>query len=91
MDDNSASGPIAIPLFIGQGEADDVVDPKVTEDYVATMCKDPDQDLDFYLLPGITHFTIVEKGSPIEQPLLRWTADRFAGKAVPPGCQTHDG
>jgi pimeloyl-ACP methyl ester carboxylesterase len=91
MDDNSASGPIATPLFIGQGAADDVVDPTVTEDYVATMCKDPAQDLDFYLLPKITHFTIVEKGSPIEEPLLQWTADRFAGKPVEPGCQTHDG
>jgi pimeloyl-ACP methyl ester carboxylesterase len=91
MGENSASGPIAIPLFIGQGAADDVVDPKVTEDYVATLCESPDQDLDFYLSPGITHFTIVEKGSPIDEPLLRWTADRFAGKPVEPGCQTHGG
>lgn len=91
MDDNSASGPIPIPLFIGQGAADDVVDPKVTEAYVDTMCKDPEQNLDFYLLPGITHFTIVDKGSPIDEPLLQWTADRFAGEPVEAGCQTHDG
>ena len=90
MDQNSASGLIPIPLFIGQGAADDVVDPKVTETYVDGLCK-AGQDLDFYLLPGITHFTIVEKGSPIDEPLLAWTADRFAGKPVADGCQRHDG
>jgi pimeloyl-ACP methyl ester carboxylesterase len=88
MNQNSASGKIPFPLFIGQGEADDVVDPKVTETYVDQLCADG-QDLDFYLLPGITHFTIVEKGSPIDEPLLQWTADRFAGKPVEPGCQRH--
>jgi pimeloyl-ACP methyl ester carboxylesterase len=81
---------IPIPLFIGQGAADDVVDPKVTETYVDGLCQ-AGQDLDFYLLPGITHFTIVEKGSPIDAPLLDWTADRFAGKPVTDGCQRHDG
>lgn len=88
MDENSASGVIPLPLFIGQGEADDVVDPKVTETYVDQLC-DAGQDLDFYLLPGITHFTIVEKGSPIDEPLLQWTADRFAGEPMPKGCQRH--
>lgn len=89
MEENSASGLIPIPLFIGQGDADDVVDPKVTETYVDQLC-DAGQDLDFYLLPGITHFTIVDPGSPIDEPLLQWTADRFAGKSVPEGCQRHD-
>jgi pimeloyl-ACP methyl ester carboxylesterase len=89
MDANSASGKIPFPLFIGQGAADDVVDPKVTETYVDDLCA-AGQNLDFYLLPGITHFTIVEKGSPIDDPLLAWTADRFAGKAVADGCQRHD-
>lgn len=89
MDQNSAKGTIPFPLFIGQGAADDVVDPKVTEAYVDQLC-DAGQDLDFYLLPGITHFTIVEKGSPIDDPLLQWTADRFAGKPVADGCQRHE-
>ena len=89
MDENSAKGVIPLPLFIGQGADDDVVDPKVTETYVDQLC-DAGQDLDFYLLPGITHFTIVEKGSPVEEPLLRWTADRFAGEPVAKGCQRHD-
>jgi len=90
MDENSASGVIPLPLFIGQGADDDVVDPKVTETYVDGLC-DAGQDLDFYLLPGITHFSIVEKGSPIEEPLLQWTAARFAGTPVEAGCQRHAG
>lgn len=90
MDENSASGVIPIPLFIGQGAKDDVVDPTVTEKYVDELC-DAGQDLDFYLLPGITHFTIVEKGSPIDEPLLAWTAARFAGDEMAKGCQRHDG
>lgn len=89
MDENSAGGEIPFPLFIGQGAADDVVAPAVTETYVDGLC-DAGQDLDFYLLPGITHFTIVEAGSPIEDPLVQWTADRFAGKPVASGCQRHD-
>lgn len=88
MDENSASGRIPFPLFIGQGEADDVVDPKVTETYVDELCE-AGQDLDFYLLPGVTHFSIVDKGSPIDEPLLAWTADRFAGDPVAEGCQRH--
>lgn len=90
MKQNSARGLIPIPLLIGQGEQDDVVDPMVTEAYVDDLCA-AGQDLDFYLLPGITHFSIVEAGSPIDEPLLQWTADRFAGVPVEPGCQRHGG
>lgn len=90
MKENSASGLIPFPLFIGQGADDDVVDPKVTEAYVNQLCGFG-QRLDFYLLPGITHFSIVEKGSPIEEPILQWTADRFAGRPAAEECDRHDG
>ncbi|WP_426570890.1 lipase family protein [Aquihabitans sp. McL0605] len=90
MEQNSAKGEIPFPLFIGQGAADEVVAPKVTETYVDELCR-KGQDLDFHLLPGIGHLGIVEEGSPIDAPLLAWTADRFAGERVPAGCHRHDG
>lgn len=88
LDANSASGGIPQPLFIAQGASDEVVDPKVTETYVDQRCE-AGQSMDFYLFAGIGHIDIVEKGSPIEEPILQWTADRFAGKPAAEGCQRH--
>ena len=53
--ENSAgSTPLTVPVFIGQGEADELVRPSATEGYVALLCSQ-DVDVTFHRYPDVTH------------------------------------
>lgn len=55
LEENSAgSVPISVPVFVGQGEADELVLPSATEGYVKLLCSQ-DADVSFHRYPGITH------------------------------------
>ncbi len=55
LTENSAGAePISVPVFIGQGLADQLVKPTATEDYVALLCSQG-ADVDFHRYPGVDH------------------------------------
>jgi pimeloyl-ACP methyl ester carboxylesterase len=82
---NTADRTIAAPLVIAQGLADPVVLPKLTDLYVDERCA-AGQKLEYWRIAGRDHDGIVLPGSPLEAPLVNWTAARFAGGPEPTAC-----
>ncbi|MFS0852638.1 alpha/beta fold hydrolase [Microbacterium sp. 179-I 3D4 NHS] len=55
LQENSAGGtPLTVPVFVGQGEADELVIPAATEKYVSLLCSQK-ADVSFHRFPGIDH------------------------------------
>lgn len=79
LEQNTPAGPIAVPVLIAQGEADDLVPPEIQKRYVAARCA-AGQAIDFRTYPGLGHISLVAPGSPLAQELITWTRDRFEGK-----------
>lgn len=82
---NTARGRIVAPVVIAQGRADVVVPPAATDAYVDERCADG-QRLAYWSVAGADHATIVRSDSPLEAPLVAWTAARFAHERLPKGC-----
>lgn len=87
--ENAAYRPIAAPLLIAQGGADGVVPPAATQAYVEERCA-VGQQLEYWRFAGLDHGGIVRTGSPLEAPLVAWTAARFAGEPQVKGCPQRD-
>ena len=67
--DNSAGGaPIGVPVFVGQGLADELVVPSSNADYVAALCA-AGESVEFHEFPGITHL-LAAYASMV--PMLEW-------------------
>jgi pimeloyl-ACP methyl ester carboxylesterase len=86
LDENTANHPIAAPVVIAQGMADAVVPPLVTDAYVDERCN-AGQRLEYWTFFGRDHGTIVQPGTPLEEPLIEWTSARFAGEPNASGCK----
>lgn len=82
---NIPRGLIAAPLFIGQGEADELVLPQVQRDYVEQQCASG-QPLEYRTYPERHHLSVVEADSPAIPDLFGWTEDRLAGTAPTDNC-----
>jgi hypothetical protein len=83
--ENTPRGPFAGPVLIAQGLEDDVVFPAATDAWVAARCADG-MTLEYWRFPGQDHRSIVAPGSPLEDPLITWTQQRFAGEAPVEAC-----
>jgi pimeloyl-ACP methyl ester carboxylesterase len=81
---NDPDRPIPAPVAIAQGAEDDVVPPAVTAGYVEERCA-AGQRLEYWTFAGLDH-GMVQPGSPLEEPLMAWTAARFANQPPPAGC-----
>lgn len=77
--------PVASPVFIAQGETDDLVLPDLQRAYVEARCADG-WALDYRTYADRDHMGVVADDSPLVDDLVGWTAARFAGEAVPAGC-----
>ena len=85
--ENTPQAAIAAPVFIGQGQNDALVPLTIQKTYVDRRCHlKGDGPLDFRTYPGMDHLGVVAPGSAAMTELLRWTADRFAGKKAPSTC-----
>jgi len=82
---NTANQPIAAPVVIAQGLADVVVPPPATDAYVSERCA-AGQQLEYWTFTGSDHGTIVKPGTPLEEPLIKWTKARFANERVADDC-----
>ncbi|WP_454619781.1 lipase family protein [Bradyrhizobium cenepequi] len=81
---NNADHPIPAPVVIAQGAEDDVVPPAATAAYVEERCA-AGQRLEYWTFARLDH-GMVQPGSKLEEPLMAWTAARFAGQPPPDGC-----
>jgi hypothetical protein len=82
---NTANQPIAAPVVIAQGLADEVVPPAATDAYVDVRCR-AGQRLEYWRFAAANHAGIVQPGTPLEEPLIAWTRARFANEPQPSGC-----
>jgi pimeloyl-ACP methyl ester carboxylesterase len=74
--------PSAIPVFVAQGARDLIVRPRVTQDYVATLCG-AGSKVAMLTLPNIGHGRAAQASTLAA---VDWMADRFAGKPPPDDC-----
>ncbi len=85
LSQNTADGPIGVPMLVVQGLSDAVVPPEATDAYVESRCA-AGQALQYWRFRGFDHGRIVQPGSPLERPLAAWTAARFASAKADGGC-----
>jgi pimeloyl-ACP methyl ester carboxylesterase len=85
LEQNTADGPIQAPVVIAQGLSDTVVPPSATDAYVAERCS-AGQRIEYWTFAGRDHGTIVQRGTPLEELLIRWTMVRFANGPPASGC-----
>jgi pimeloyl-ACP methyl ester carboxylesterase len=76
LEENSAGGTaLTVPVFVGQGEADELVVPAATEKYVSLLCSQK-ADVSFHRFPGIDHGLAAYASLP---ELLLWLDELEAG------------
>jgi alpha-beta hydrolase superfamily lysophospholipase len=85
LTENTPTGPIPAPLFIGQGEADSLVLARVQDEYVAARCA-AGQALEYRTYAGRDHVPLVEPDSPLIPDLFTWTQDRLDGMPATSTC-----
>jgi pimeloyl-ACP methyl ester carboxylesterase len=85
LEQNTPDAPIQAPVLIAQGLSDVVVPPSATDAYVNERCA-ADQQLEYWTFAGRDHLTIIQPGTPLEGPLIKWTTARFANKPQATGC-----
>jgi len=83
--ENVPGGPIAAPVFIAQGDADDLVVPAIQRRFAASRCR-AGQPLLYRGYPGLDHIALVAPDSPLGPDLVHWSRDRFAGRPAPEAC-----
>ena len=85
LQQNTADRPIQAPVVIAQGLSDTVVPPSATDTYVEERCA-AGQQLEYWTFAGRDHLTIIQSGTPLEDPLINWTKVRFANEPRATGC-----
>ena len=85
IEQNTPDRPIQAPVVIAQGLSDIVVPPSATDAYVDERCA-AGQQLEYWTFAGRNHLTIIQPGTPLEDPLIKWTMARFANEPQPTGC-----
>jgi Secretory lipase len=78
------TAPTRVPMIITQGDADPIMTPDVTSQFVAELCANG-ETVDYRILPGVAH---LEAGHVAAPDVASWIADRFAGKPAPNTCSS---
>ena len=77
LDENTPGRvPTPVPIFVGQGEADPLVVPELTDALVARLCA-IGNDVTYRRYPGQSHSGVVEAS---EDDVLGWVGDVVAGR-----------
>jgi pimeloyl-ACP methyl ester carboxylesterase len=85
LEQNTADGLIQAPVVIAQGLSDTVVPPSATDAYVEERCA-AGQRLEYWTFAGRDHLTIFQRGTPLDDLLIKWTTARFANVPQATGC-----
>jgi predicted esterase len=73
-----------VPMFIAQGDDDQLILPEFTERYVERLCASGNR-VEYQIYPGATQLTVVEPSAPV---IVDWFAARLAGEPAPTNCQS---
>ena len=76
------AGPWAAPVLILQGSADEVLDPSLTADFVATACASG-SNVDYREIDGANHFGLLARA---ESEIIAWLDDRASGLPAASTC-----
>jgi len=88
LDQNSPEpGGITVPVFVGQGLADEIIAPTVTEAWTSKRCGG-DAPTVWRSYPDVNHIGVVGPGGA---DALSWTIDRFADDAMTSVCPSESG
>ncbi len=74
--------PPSLPIFLAQGDADVVIQPAVTRDYMGKLCAAGSR-VTLMTMAGVGHGTAAMKSALTA---IAWIADRFAGTPAPDDC-----
>jgi len=85
LEQNTPDRSIRAPVVIAQGLSDVVVPASATDAYVDERCA-AGQQLEYWTFAGRDHLTIIQPGTPLEDPLINWTMARFANEPQATGC-----
>jgi acetyl esterase/lipase len=85
LSENTPNGPFDRPVFVAQGDMDDLISPKLQQAYVASLCA-TGQPARLKEYPGLDHISLVAPQSPLTADLIDWTRERFAGGHPGQGC-----
>jgi pimeloyl-ACP methyl ester carboxylesterase len=85
LSQNTPRGAISVPVFIAQGVHDDVVLPDIQRRYVAERCA-AGLSILYREYDGLDHVSLVGRNSQLENDLVEWTRDRFAGRTTTDNC-----
>jgi len=85
LEQNTPDRPIQAPVVIAQGLSDIVVPPSATDAYVEERCA-AGQRLEYWTFAERDHLTIIQPGTPLEEPLIKWTTARFANEPQATCC-----
>lgn len=85
LQENTPTGVIKVPLFIGQGSIDDLVFPNVQADYVKARCA-AGQPLDYRVYDNRDHLSLVAADSQLVPDLLAWSTERLKGLPASNTC-----
>ncbi len=85
LEQNTPDGSILAPVVIAQGLSDIVVPPSATKMYIEERCA-AGQRLEYWTFAGRDHLTIFQRGTPLEDLLIKWTTARFANEPQATGC-----
>ena len=85
LEQNTPDRLIQAPIVIAQGVSDVVVPPSATDAYVDQRCA-AGQQLEYWTFAARNHLTIIQPGTPLEEPLINWTTARFANEPQANGC-----
>lgn len=86
LQQNIPPSDIDVPLLLGQGEDDTLIEPEVQARFASRLCR-AGVDVDFRRYPGLDHVPLVEDGSPAMRDLFAWTSDLLAGEDVRVDCR----
>ncbi len=74
--------PTRAPIYVAQGQEDEIVRPTVTADFVAGLCRQGEV-VRFESLPGVDH---MRAGRASATSAIQWMRDRLDGRPVKNGC-----
>ena len=84
--ENTPTGAISAPLFIGQGLDDTLISPSSQAAYVGGRCASG-QSVDYRTYPGRDHVGLMRADSPALPDLIDWTQQRFSGGPSTDTCR----
>jgi pimeloyl-ACP methyl ester carboxylesterase len=83
--ENDPNGPIAVPLLVVQGMADQMVSPEITGRFVQQQCL-AGLSIEYITFSGLDHGNMDAPRSPVGPEVVQWTQDRLENRPQKIGC-----